>query len=98
MAHYPGLILQFGPLIRVWTLRFESKHSYFKKCARNSQNFINICHTFAERHQLLQAYLSNGPLFDTAVYLDNAIRFNEDLYNDSIKDAFFVIMFLLMMC
>lgn len=89
MAHYSGLILQFGPLMKVWTLRFESKHSYFKKCARNSQNFINICHTFAERHQLLQAYLSNGSLFDTAVHLDNAICFNVDLYNDSIRDAFF---------
>lgn len=26
-------MLQFGPLIRLWTLRFESKHSYFKLSA-----------------------------------------------------------------
>jgi hypothetical protein len=88
MAHYPRLILQFGPLIRVWTLRFESKHSYFKKCARYSQNFINICHTFAERHQLLQAYLNNGSLFGVSANVENAITFNVDLYNDSIKNAF----------
>jgi hypothetical protein len=31
MRHYPALILKFGPLIRVWTMRFESKHSYFKR-------------------------------------------------------------------
>ena len=35
MRHYPVLILKFGPLIRVWTMRFESKHSYFKRCARH---------------------------------------------------------------
>ncbi|KAL2083090.1 hypothetical protein ACEWY4_020863 [Coilia grayii] len=30
VSHYPELIIQFGPLIRLWTLRFESKHTYFK--------------------------------------------------------------------
>lgn len=29
LTHYPHLIKQFGPLIRFWTMRFESKHSYF---------------------------------------------------------------------
>ena len=88
LAHYPRLILQFGPLIRVWTLRFESKHSYFKRCARYSQNFINVCHTFAERHQLLQAYLSNGSRFGVNVNVENAIPFNVGLYNDQIRNAF----------
>lgn len=27
MSHYPELIERFGPLIRLWTLRFESKHT-----------------------------------------------------------------------
>ena len=31
MRHYPAQILKFGPLIRVWMMRFESKHSYFKR-------------------------------------------------------------------
>lgn len=38
LLHYPDLILKFGPLIRVWTLRFESKHAYFKECARKLYN------------------------------------------------------------
>ena len=29
LLHYPELILQFGPLIKVWTMRFESKHRFF---------------------------------------------------------------------
>lgn len=26
LIHYPALILKFGQLIRLWTMRFESKH------------------------------------------------------------------------
>ena len=36
LCHYPELILQFGPLIRLWTLRFESKYTFFKQCASSS--------------------------------------------------------------
>lgn len=36
LTHYPALILKFGPLIRLWTMRFESKHSYFKRCVRRT--------------------------------------------------------------
>jgi hypothetical protein len=60
LAHYAGFILQFGPLIRLWTLRYESKHSNFENCVRKLRNFKNVCSTLADRHQLLQAYLSEG--------------------------------------
>ena len=30
LLHYPELTLSFGPLIHLWTMRFESKHTYFK--------------------------------------------------------------------
>lgn len=29
--HYPYLLRCFGPLVELWTMRFESKHSFFKK-------------------------------------------------------------------
>lgn len=58
LSHYPDLTMCFGPLIRLWTLRFESKHTYFKQFARKLQNFKNLGSTLAERHQLLQAYLT----------------------------------------
>jgi hypothetical protein len=32
IMHYASLTLKFGPLMHLWTLRFESKHSYFKRC------------------------------------------------------------------
>ena len=67
VAHYPELILQFGPLIQLWTLHFESKHTYFKQCARKLRNFKNLCHTLVVRHQLLQANSSAGFLFPNPV-------------------------------
>ena len=63
MSHYASFTLKFGPLIRLWTMRFESKHQYFKKCIRNSQNFVNVTGMLAFRHQMLQAYLSASRRF-----------------------------------
>ena len=60
LLHYPWLTQMFGPLIRVWTMRMESKHYFFKRCARSCRNFINITKTLSETHQLSQAYLSSG--------------------------------------
>lgn len=85
LAHYPYLIMQFGPLIRVWTMRCESKHGYFRKCARNCQNFKNITSTLAERHQLLQAYKASGCLFPTAYPFTSASRLQLSLYSDDIQ-------------
>lgn len=30
LVRYPELIIQFGPLKHLWTLRFEIQHQYFK--------------------------------------------------------------------
>lgn len=66
LFHYPYLIKQFGPLVKVWSLRFESKHSYFKRCIRASGNFINVTKSLAQKHQLLQSYLQKEGLFGPA--------------------------------
>lgn len=47
---------RYGPLKQYWTMRFEAKHSYFKKLAQNIGNFINLPFTLALRHQKLQCY------------------------------------------
>lgn len=72
VSHYPELIIRFGPLICLWTLRFESKHTYFKQCARKQRNFKNLCSSLVERHQLLQAYLNAGKLFPPAAGIEKA--------------------------
>ena len=48
----------FGPLIRHWTMRYEAKHSYFKKLSQCIGNFVNLPFSLALRHQQYQCYLS----------------------------------------
>lgn len=42
LEHYPHLIECFGPLVGQWTMRFEGKHSFFKKVVRQINCFKNI--------------------------------------------------------
>lgn len=87
LCHYPELIVCFGPLIRLWTLRFESKHTYFKQCARKLHNFKNLCATLAERHQYLQAYLSAGHFFPPEVVAERVTDFYHNDYSDKIRQC-----------
>ncbi|XDV26704.1 hypothetical protein PO909_030342 [Leuciscus waleckii] len=88
LLHYADLILHFGPLIRLWTLRFESKHSYFKNCARKLHNFLHLCKTLAERHQMLQSYLACGQLFPPKIQsVSETHVHNAQLYNTKIQTA-----------
>ena len=50
------LFFRFGPLRQLWTMRYESKHSYFKQLSNSIGNFKNICWTLAKRHSYLQSY------------------------------------------
>ncbi len=85
MSHYPELIIQFGPLIHLWTMRFESKHTYFKQCTRKLCNFKNVCSSLAERH--LQAYLSAGNLFPLAIVVEKATVFYSSDYIVGIRES-----------
>jgi hypothetical protein len=50
------LIIRYGPLRQQWTMRFEAKHSYFKKLTQHIGNFINLPYTLAIRHEKFQCY------------------------------------------
>ncbi len=39
VEHYPTLVKCFGPLVHVWTMRFEAKHCFFKRVVHDAQNF-----------------------------------------------------------
>ena len=68
-------------------MRFESKHSYFKRCIRSSKNFINVTTSLAERHQLFQVYQSHGSLFSPQVQVSDSTRFYPELYDEGIRAA-----------
>lgn len=38
---------RYGPLVKLWTMRYEAKHNHLKKLAQNIGNFINIAWTLA---------------------------------------------------
>lgn len=56
LEYYPTLIKQYGPLVGVWTMRFEANHSFFKQVARHINNFRNVLLTLSTRHQMMMAY------------------------------------------
>ncbi len=52
--------LRFGPLLRHWTMRYEAKHSYFKKLVTSIGNFINLPYSLAMRHQQHQCLMRSS--------------------------------------
>jgi len=66
MLHYHTLLKKFGPLVSLWSMRFEAKHRISKISANTSSNRRNICKTLAIKHQLqlndmfLKGTLSNA--------------------------------------
>ena len=58
-------------MVRSWCMRYEAKHSYFKRLAMHLGNFTNVAVSLAERHQTRFCYLmssqngqtTNEPLF-----------------------------------
>lgn len=85
MEHYAYLFSTFGPSMHVWTLRFESKHQYFKRIVRYSQNFVNLTLMLSRKQQLLQAYLKEAKKELSEIEYENIATINTNTY--SIKQA-----------
>ncbi|KAK3921010.1 Transcriptional repressor protein YY1 [Frankliniella fusca] len=88
VTHYPKLIQEMGNLMKVWTLRFETKHSFFKQLTRVMRNFKNITYSLAEKHQLFQAYLRLGARGDYETFsASEKVLFHFNLYNEELQTA-----------
>ena len=86
LKHYGYLTLQFGPLIRMWTLRLESKHSFFKISEDRARSFKNVSKTLSHLHQLNFCYVHNGSFLRIALKYGNSSCFHFSLYNASIQN------------
>lgn len=42
LLHLPSTIEKYGPLVHVWSMRFENKHQFLKQKMAGSKNFKNI--------------------------------------------------------
>ncbi|KAK3924534.1 UPF0213 protein VPA1222 [Frankliniella fusca] len=73
LSHASELIKCFGPLVRVFTLRFEAKHQFFKRAMKSSKNSINPLKSLAVRHELFLAFVRTGADFrcDIQVFGDS---------------------------
>jgi hypothetical protein len=88
VEHYPELIAEFGPLLFMWTMRFEAKHSYCKRVVQESHNFKNILKTIAEKHQLMIAYhLSSHSFFSTEVFVPESAEVSLSMLNNKCRQA-----------
>lgn len=87
LLHYPDLTVLFGPLIRMSTLRFESKHSLFKRSAPTAHNFKKLCFTLADRHQFRQAYINTGRRFYDSVDADAGTDYDPNIFSANIQKA-----------
>lgn len=88
LLHYPQLILQFGPLRHLWTMRFENKHQYFKRAVKHTSNFKNVLFSLCHKHQLLQALNSSEEsLYSNLVISDDAQLYSENDFPRNIVDV-----------
>jgi len=84
-VHYAQLTRKFGPLLRLWTMRMESKHSYFKNVAATAKCFKNITQTLAEKHQLFQAYRCSDSYTNVHIKLSSPRLLNISAFSPSMK-------------
>ena len=87
LKHYCELILKYGPLIKVWTLRFESKHMFFKGLIRRLQNFLNVTKTMSEKHELRECLIRLGADLRTDTDFTDISEFNVYLYHEKIQNC-----------
>ena len=88
MIHYPACMRKIGPLIHMWSMRFEAKHKVFKNTLKN---FKNITKSLAKKHQMAIGYhwetsplnhVEYGPL--KSFYVDNEVG---DLFTQAMHGA-----------
>lgn len=89
LQHYPHLIRIFGPLRHTWTLRFESKHGYFKKCVKHCSNFKNVLFSLSNKHQLLQSLnFQQNLLFNDKIISDCTWPFSSEDFDCKYSNEF----------
>lgn len=88
LEHYPWLITAFGPLVALWTMRFEGKHSFFKKIVRQTGSFRNILMTMAKKHQSMTAYnLHDSNFLKPTLSVSKISRVAVEVLREDIKES-----------
>ncbi|XP_026099560.1 uncharacterized protein LOC113070477 [Carassius auratus] len=89
LEHYPWLTTAFGPLVFLWTMRFEAKHRFFKRIVRQTGSFRNILKTMARKHQSMIAYhIHDANILRPKLSLSRMTQVAVEVLKDSIKESF----------
>lgn len=87
LEHYPALIKNYGPLVGVWTMRFEAKHKFFKQVVRHTNNFRNVLLTLSTRHQMMMSYHMHTNVGKPALCVTNVSIMPLDVLHPDIQKA-----------
>jgi hypothetical protein len=66
---------------------FREQALIFKRTMQYAQDFIDVCHTLSEKHQLHQAFLSEGGRHADKFQTKKDCQFFLELYADDIQNA-----------
>lgn len=87
VEHYPQLIKTFGPLVSLWTMKFEAKQCYFKKIVRQTSCFCNILKSMATKHHSIIAYhLHSSNFKKPATSVSKMSRVQLEVVNEDIQE------------
>ena len=86
MSHLSFLTNAFGPLVHVWTMNIEIKHTVAKRIVRSGRNFQNVTFSVSSKHQLLQA--SNfASIPKGVIVMGREVEFCLSSYSEVIQSA-----------
>lgn len=86
-SHYSEMCLLFGVPVKVWTLRFESKHTFFTRSWKSSNNSINFLKTLSFKHEYFQSWVRSGGGVQCEIESGARTPFVLGLFPQSVKDA-----------
>lgn len=90
IEHYPELIREYGPLINFHTMRFEAKHSFFKRIIHQLNNYKDLLFSLAYRHQMFQAYYINSNCYPEPHFQSSKFNIvSSDFFNDESRAILF---------
>ncbi|KAJ8674054.1 hypothetical protein QAD02_005316 [Eretmocerus hayati] len=92
LIHYARLILELGPVVNFWAMRFESNHRPIKTVAESTHSTTNLLKTIATKMSLEMCQMMHSLRFDpTTIYgsidsnAHHDCHFGHELSNDPCK-------------
>lgn len=80
LLHYSQVMEQSGPLVHIWSMKYEQFHRRSKLTSNVSGSFKNILQTLAHKSQLKFCHQIITPLKDSCQY-NNELQISDDDYS-----------------